>query len=272
MFITKKNLLNGLLLTASLSLSLQAAVTTQGLKQYFDYSVKAETALYLGTAGAIELARFTEPAKGQPGYGDANQRVVENLQAGTLAMHIAGKASDVVGSALELPQSLKKNCSRAWLVSIATAAGEEHLLMEQAKASKKPEKSPDLTFAVRVVSTGVIALDTLLFNKVNELVNNRFPGAHLQTKRRVVRVVSMAAARYFMYLFVNLATEVMMKKNLLGPVPSGNEITSIDSFSRVLLLSKFGKATVDHILTECAGAALAQLIDDSQATAAAPAA
>jgi hypothetical protein len=246
---TKKSLLNGLLLAASFSLPLQAAVTTEGLKKYYDSSVKAETALCLGTAAAIEVARFTEPAdKTNPGFGKVAEQVREHMNTGIMGMHLVGKMSDIVGSALELPQSLMKNCSQSWLKTTAVAA-----------------IKPDFTLTVRVFDTAVVALNTLLFNKVNELVNNRFPGARQQTKRRLVRIASMAAARYFMYLFANIVTEVALGESSFGNVPSGKPITSIDAFNKALLASHFGQVTIDHIATECAGAALAQLIDDSQA-------
>jgi len=234
----KKSLLNGLLLIASLSLSLQAAVTTQGLKKFYDCSVNTETKLYLGTTVAVQGIRLFE----DPNAPSEIQASLKSYDKATdIGLILIGKPSDIVGSALELPKSWRKVLSQ----ELATSA------LKRTKIE------------TTVLNLFTKTLDTALFNKVNELVNAKFPGAHQQMKRRVMRLVTMATARYFVQLIQSLVLEINVGKAL--PMINSNRLSSWEAFHAYVIQNPAGEAVLEHLLTECAGAALAQLIDDSQA-------
>lgn len=247
-FSMKKSVLNGLLLTASLALPLQAKfeitvpskVTTQGLKKYFDLSTKAETGLYLAAATGVQVSKLCDPRPEsrykQPRTDNFLNRYDTAINAG---MTLLGKPSDVVGSALELPKSWPKELSQAVAVL---------------SIGKVPLEIAALQLFVKSV-------DTAMFNKVNQLVNARFPGADKQAQRRVMRVVVMAMGRYFTQLMstvvINACADVVPSKISTASLSSWND------FNHTVLQSFAGQETIEHILTECAGAVLANMIDDS---------
>ncbi len=223
-------------------LPVQATVTSQGLKQIYDCSVDIETKLCLGTTVVVHGAKLFEDPKA-PSYIQAKLKKNEN--ATNIALVLLGKPSDIVGSALELPKSWRKVFSQ----ELATSA------LKRTKIE------------ATMLNLFTKTLDTALFNKVNALVNAKFPGGHHQMNRRVMRLVAMATARYFVQLIQSLLLDINVGKPLR--MINSNRLASWDDFHAYVIQNPAGEAVLEHLLTECAGAVLAQLIDDSPAAPAA---
>ena len=243
LFVSTKKLLHGLALILGLSLPLHA-VTTEELKKFFAVSTKTETALYLATAAGVTVAKCCEKGANA---GATEAYLKDHSNAVMQVITLVSKPSDIVGSALELPKSWPKMISQELAVAIAQVGTVE------SPGVRLPDELVVLDAIGRVI-------DTAIFNKVNELVNKHLPEADQQVKRRIMRVVLMIAPRYALQLVGMLILDWMVGMQV--PQINTGDLASWAIFNQRVLQSSVGQMTIEHIIIECAGAVLAELIDN----------
>lgn len=242
----------GLFFVTVFALPLQG-FTTKELENFHDKSTKAQIGLLSIFTGSISLSRLCNAKTFDNSYFD-NRIGYFVLSASSVdrffntyghsidaALNLLQKPSDIAGSALEMDKSLAKELLHAG----AQTAMHWYSFNQMAG------------------DIGIKTADTAVFNKINQLVKARFPGIDQQLKRRIMRIISMAIMRYFIFKLQYM----IVIDELFKSYPDHNHLyqypSALQRISGTLRSSSFLEWTVDHVLTECAGAIVASLIDDT---------
>ena len=105
---------------------------------------------------------------------------------------------------------------------------------------------------------GAKLLDTVLYNKINQIIHAKYPALDDQVKRRVLRVVCMTIVRLAIFALAHgIIERTKPQADFWGVVmDEQDERHGTANFI-------FGVVVAHHVLTECAGAVLFHRINDA---------